>query len=232
MFAGHHRRVKFSLRVGLDLHYDFHEGTGTTVGDVSTNSNDGTTSGGATWVTGRVGASAISLDGVDDMVAIPATGTEMTKGNLGKTSTENYSLSIWYKGTEAGTDPTNGSALIGWDSVNFWGHLTNAGGKAEFLHYDGAWQHNLKSTTSINDDNWHLVTLANDNGETAKLYVDGVEEASGSSELTTGAVARYFQPYGVGVGYLNTYTIGSFDDVRLYSKTLTSPEAYELSIRE
>ncbi|MCK5073707.1 MAG: hypothetical protein KAQ98_09795, partial [Bacteriovoracaceae bacterium] len=60
LWQGYHR--------GSDLHYKFENDSGVTITDSSTNSNDGTTSGAPTHVTGKVDLLALSLDGSVDYV--------------------------------------------------------------------------------------------------------------------------------------------------------------------
>ncbi len=58
---------------GLVAAYAFDEGSGTTAVDVSGNGRTGSVTG-ATWATGRYGG-ALSFDGTNDHVGLPALGT-------------------------------------------------------------------------------------------------------------------------------------------------------------
>src|SRR3990170_7060226 len=55
---------------GLVGYWAFDEGSGTTAGDSSGNGNNGTLTNGPTWVAGKAGNGAVTLDGVDDRVLI------------------------------------------------------------------------------------------------------------------------------------------------------------------
>src|SRR3990167_8862308 len=57
---------------GLVGYWNFDEGSGATVADSSGNGNNGTLSGGPTWVTGKVGSGALSFDGTNDYINIPS----------------------------------------------------------------------------------------------------------------------------------------------------------------
>ncbi|OGS45385.1 MAG: hypothetical protein A2539_10540 [Elusimicrobia bacterium RIFOXYD2_FULL_34_15] len=57
-----------SLNAALVAEWKFEEGSGTTTADSSGNNNTGTLTNSPTWVTGKVGDSALEFDGVNDYV--------------------------------------------------------------------------------------------------------------------------------------------------------------------
>ena len=59
------------ITTGLAAHYDFEEGSGTTLTDQTTNNNDGTLYNSPTWSTGQVGNGALDFAGDFDRVEVP-----------------------------------------------------------------------------------------------------------------------------------------------------------------
>lgn len=72
------------------------------------------------------------------------------------------------------------------------------------------------SVTYVADTTWHLITASND-GTYTKLYVDGVLEATYYENLSTGTSDLQ-------IGGGSWYFTGKMDDIRIYSRALSSTE--------
>lgn len=88
-----------------------------------------------------------------------------------------------------------------------------------------------QSRVSINDGAWHhLVGVRDHAGNITQLYVDGVLAGSGSGALTSYASTYHF---GVGSRYdgsawAHWWFDGSVDEVRMYNRTLSATEIWNL----
>lgn len=197
--------------------------TATTVTDKSGSGNNGTRTA-VTPVVGKIGQ-AMKFNGVSGYITLPATGSYTVRGNLGFTSGDKFSLSIWYKGTDT-SGLTYGKGLISWNSNGIYSGFILKNGYAVFMHYNSSWLYNIISTTMVADGKWHQITYVNNNN-LGYLYVDGIKEINGLSS-TIGGGSYFFQPYHIGSTYDNVFTSGSMDDVRIYSRTLSATEIQQL----
>jgi len=202
--------------------WNFEESVGTSAFDSSSSGNNGVFIG-ATLPTRSIGkiGTALSFNGLNNYVLLPTSGGSDTKGNLGFADTDNFTLSLWYKGTDTGTgDGSLGKTLIGRNSNDIYANFVINGGYVEYIHYNGGWQHNLKSTTQVSDNKWHYISYVNYSNETGDLYIDGIKQISGLSSSIDSAT-RYFKADNLMSGYNNKYTSGQLDDVRIYNYART-----------
>lgn len=186
--------------------------------DSSGKGNHGTQSGGVKIATGVKGR-GIVLDGSNDYVTIPNSGSINITGNR--------SISAWIK-----TTYTAGATKIVSKEDSSRRQYTldvAAGGTAWFSVRDGAGNKFEVNTDSvISDGAWHHVVgvLAGTNGS---VYVDGVFSNSSSNPaivLTNTAVddSAYIGMRFTGSSNFN----GSIDEVRIYNVSLTAAEVYAL----
>jgi hypothetical protein len=156
---------------------------------------------------------ALGLDGTDDYAILPHTAAYNLTGLL--------TVEAWVR-----TTATTEQYLVtkGEDS---WRLAVNGGaaaaGKASFYltgpSNSGGWLH---GTTTISDGHWHHVA-GTYNGNTLKLYVDGVLE---NSRAATGAVATGSSP--LYLGYRPTVATarlnGALDEVRIWREARSPAE--------
>jgi len=203
--------------------------SGTTAYDRSGNGNNGGISAsGPTTAVGKIGQ-ALDFDGNDDHVNMgdPASAVLDPTGS--------FSLSAWVKTTQT-KGAADYAAIVG------KGFLVAANGYGLFLDGDnsskpafqartGATIVSARSSVSINDGAWHhLVGVRDHAGNITQLYVDGVLAGSGSGALTSYASTYYF---GVGSRYNGSlwetfFFDGSVDEVRMYNRTLSATEIWNL----
>jgi subtilisin-like proprotein convertase family protein len=210
---------------GLEGYWKLDEGVGTTTADASGNGNTATLYGPA-WssdVPYPSNPASLSFNGTTGYVSIPKPqALQLT------TST----TTAWVK---ADTNVTVHRILF---SDETSGGGSNSAGYACFLlSTSGILRCDIKhgattslfSETALNDNTWHHVALAINNGTgTATIYVDGAAKA------TTTGVTLSPSPNPLILGQLDSLQysnpfLGLLDDLRIYNRALTSAEIATLA---
>jgi len=171
------------------------------------NGFDGTISG-ATWNP----SGYFDFDGNDDEVTF-------SSNNMPSTG---FSTSAWFN---MDAFPASGSAygVVSWGdeatgkrrSILVWN-----GGSGNPKAYFSGYAANIGGTTDLSIGNWYHVVVTEENG-TAKVYLNGSEEASGSVTLNayTGTTGRIGNTGSAGEDFY-----GSISDVKIFDKVLTAAE--------
>ncbi len=214
---------------GLVSHWALDEGQGNTAYD-SAGTNNGTLTGNAAWVEGRVGDHALYFhDQRYDYV----------QGNNSPFDFANTTFTAcgWLKTTSNLYIFSEGSYLHGG-----WSLFSNGGGKARFQLKEGSPNaydaYDAWSTSQAYDDgNWHHIaavvttSTTNANGNKATVYVDGLP-------ITITELNAY--PYSPSTekwcmaslwaisGQSPANYQGYVDDIRIYNRALSSEEIYAL----
>ncbi len=198
--------------------------SGTTASDRSGAGNNGTLTNGPAVTPGKIGQ-ALLFDGVDDYVTIgdPA--------SL-RFGAESFSVSTWFKTTATSFGYMLGDYAVNPTIIGLGVNNTGHSGKAMFFLRDTAVSQTLDiySTTNVNDGQWHhAVGVRNSSTNRMKLYVDGVEEASG---VYSGAVlftTNNSWSFGrAGSQPVSGYFSGAVDETRVYKRALTQEEISSL----
>lgn len=196
------------------------DNNGGTVATDSAGTNNGTLTNGPAWSAPKVGASALTFDGVNDHLA-----TANLAPALGSTAT----LTAWIKTTQTGNVKMyRAPGIAGVDASNnndiFWGWLDNTGRIGLKVGDNTAV---AKSTSPINDGQWHHVAMTRDaaTGQ-IRLYVDGALNSTATSD--TGAKTTPFASLGriedtAGASSIDHFA-GSLDELRIYSRVLSASE--------
>jgi hypothetical protein len=146
----------------------------------------------------------------------------------------NWSVALWYRGTDHGLDSTTGAiwgtTLLGTDDGALNSLLNIRDSKLEFLWYgNGDYNHNVRSTTSIDDDAWYHLAVVQHDDQTMDLYINGVREVTGAEM----SAANFWIDYMMrGFDFLSgqaNYTSGKLDDVRVYDHALSAAEVQDLA---
>ena len=197
---------------GLVAAYAFNEGTGTTTGDTSGNANTGTLTNGPLWTpTGKYGA-AVSFDGVNDLILVPASASL----NL----TTAMTLEAW-------VNPA--VTLSGWKAIvqkETDAYLLSASSSQQNRPAGGATLNsvcctNAYATAALVPNTWTHVA-ATYNGTQMQLYINGVPV---SSVPATGLIETTTTPLRIGGNtYSTEFFSGLIDEVRIYSRALSQAE--------
>lgn len=221
-----------SIQAGPSLaaYWKFDEGGTTTAADDTGNGNTGTLSG-PVWGTGKIGAGALSFDGVNDRVSMTNTASITSISN-------NFTLAFWVEPRAThqidAETTTGGAGVAGQRYV--WGPnwFNNAGGGAGagvsvgtngvsvYEHAANYMPAPLVYQASLTG--WTHVAVVYENKQ-PKLYVNGALVRTG---LTSPRTAVGIIPWGIGgadYGYLD----GQLDDLRLYNVALTAGEIAALA---
>jgi hypothetical protein len=174
--------------------------------DYSGLGNDGIVVGNPTFVPGKVGSGAIDLNGISDYVVIDDVADDIKSDNI--------TLSAWLK--------TTSDMNTEWFSCNTSGRddvikFVIQSGKAAF-RTEGVF---ALSTTTVNDGQWHFLTLVLDTF-TGHVYVDGVEENSHQVELTFSADDLWSIGQEWDSGGPGAHLAGTVDDARIHNQALTA----------
>jgi Concanavalin A-like lectin/glucanases superfamily len=179
------------------------EGTGTSIADSSGNNHAGTLSGGATWTTG-VSGYGLRFDG---STGYASAGWNLLAGNAART------ISTWFKITS-----TADSDWVSWgtDATNALSQLGTYQGRIGYLGYANEL---TVPATAYADGNWHQLAATFD-GATMVLYLDGVQAATKSTTLATGASSTINIGRSIS-GAANQYFNGALDGLAIYSQALS-----------
>lgn len=137
--------------------------------------------------------------------------------------TDNYSVSLWYRGTDTTANGDWGHVLLGRRDGDIYANLILRNGFVEFLHAIPAWQHNIKSTTLVADGQWHHIAYVNHSNETGDLYIDGILEVAAASS----SISENTNPFRIDHfmwGYNDVYTDGLLDEIHVYDHSLMQQE--------
>jgi hypothetical protein len=197
---------------GLVAAYGFDAGSGTAVADSSGQGNAGTVAGGALWSTaGKVG-SALSFDGVNDMVTVPdANSLDLTTG---------MTLEAW----------VNPSLFGGWrtallkeqagNQVYSLYATSSAGPPGTYLMIGGA-QQGMNATSALATGAWTHLAATYD-GATQRIFVNGTQVAS---RAQTGAITTSTGALRIGGNSVwAEWFAGLIDEVRVYNRALSATE--------
>ncbi len=208
---------------GLALRLELEDGSGSsTATDSSGKGRDGTLNNEPTWSTDRNGGGALLFDGTN-YVEI--------NGYKGVVGTGSRTCSAWIRTT---------SALQG--NIVSWGDGQNDQ-KWMFRIEDGTlgvgvWGGYIKTTQTVNDDQWHHVAavLENDGSPDVSeilLYIDGILQldtnVTGSQLIHTAADQNVMIGVYENNSSYSSYFTGLIDDVKIYSRALTGDEIKDLA---
>ncbi|MFC1942131.1 LamG domain-containing protein [Chloroflexota bacterium] len=194
------------------------EGGGATVSDSGGNNNDGTIQG-ASWVNEGKFGSALSFDGDDDYVQFPPSNQIL--------DIDNFTIQTWFQTSH--NHPVYGSGegrMVNLHRKNPGTTSTSAVSlyveqdKIGLLYHTGSTHAWLKYDVDYHDDEWHRITATHD-GDTYRLYYDGIEVASQNDT---------FGDFGTIPAYLGTYNSserffkGYLDEVAIWTRALNADE--------
>jgi hypothetical protein len=212
------------LADGLVAHWQFEEGSGTTVSDSSGNSHNGTFVGNPQWVTGEIGNYALDFDG-DDYIDLD----DVLNGQSATT------LTAWFYARSL-----SGSKMIqligeGGDQYGYSLGVNNGTGNLYFGVVNSETEYVARySNSNINLNEWnHLAGVYDGSTGVVRLYLNGSEVASATAPAAVGNAAQeasiaYDDGVGSMIGYEKDYFDGRIDDVLIYNRALTGGQIRQL----
>jgi hypothetical protein len=213
--------TNISLAGGLSGYWAFDEGSGTLTADGTGIGGTGTLNGtGIGWTSGKFG-NALSFDGSTAYVSAPTTDLDGSSyAPQMPAANKPQSFSWWMKVSSY----SSGCAIC----------LTNNGSSSGVFagipttNTVGVWKSGgtlLVSATAPSTSTWHHYVYTFD-GTTHRLYIDGTLAGSGTTSPNTASPSELnFGRWSGNSSYLN----GQLDDIRIYSRTLSSGEASALA---
>lgn len=197
-------------------HWKLDEGSGITAFDSSGNGNAGALSG-PTWTAGRV-AGALSFDGVNDSVSVP-------HSNI----LNAYPVTIagWFRTSTSGLSGLVNKYLAG--SLNGFQVFTSSGSLCAWYFRDASnyiWDGSGcgLAVSGYSDGRWHHVAFVVD-ASGGRLFVDGLQRASRGWTGTPGPSSTTLNlSFGQYPGTPQPFYAGLLDDLRVYSRALSSDE--------
>lgn len=200
-------------RIGPVMHLPFEAEAGAVAEDTSGSDNDGMLAGGVSWdPNGRKG-SALAFDGLTGKVAL-GTGPALS----GQT---NFTLAAWIKTSATSRQfimQQRDSSIDG----EYWFEVT-ADGALGFVAYDlnARFQfEGMVTTATVNDGTWHHVAVVRQ-GLSARIYIDGVEQAAATSTEMVELNADLDVAIGADIRDNNKYFNGLIDEARIYDTALS-----------
>jgi len=205
------------------------EGAGTSISDSSGNGRDGWLAGGGTWIARSPANPALQLNGSD--AGFVSTDYDSLSG------IQPFTVAVWVK------VPASHSAegvLIQQSDASGYGEpggyrvSVKSDGRISFSVYgwDLDWydideQFRITSSQAIHDGEWHHVACVRD-GETGRIFIDGVESATGSGTI------RLLEPGSTtSVGYdaesETAFLNAAVDDVRIYREAMASGQIIQIA---
>jgi len=217
-------------------HWPLDEGSGQYANDISGKNNNGKLKpsypGNApVWTSSGESGNALVFDGIDDWVDIgdrDALNPHLSDWSVSAwiNTTSTYSR-IFSKGSHGGSQP--GYAIM---------IYPGAGGKAALVFGIGGHEHIIYSDNPVNNARWHMVTGVISRSSTIRLYIDGIQQTDTMDISDHSSIDLAADTYNatIGVSYcyygipnnLNEFFSGKIDDVRVWSRALSSTEVNNL----
>ncbi len=208
-------------------YWTFDEGAGTSAGDSSGNGHTATLVNGPSWVSGKIG-DAVSADGVNDYVSIPA---------IDLSGTNAVTLSMWANRTYSKV----GGHVLFENSNNFNNSTTGFGlfpddsdcqGIMAGVHGNVGYSINCYSqpTSGV----WHQLVVVYDKSQPGnsevKLYIDGILQTPTHNLYTSNNTNNFGNnpSYVFSRGGTQEFNAGIVDDLRLYNRALSATEIQQL----
>ena len=216
-------------------HWDFDEGSGTTVNDDSANNNEGTLAGNKepNWVSGWVGNGAMEFYGVGstDISSYVDIVTDLLAPDPNLDNLQyDITLSGWFKIDDLAN--AYHPAIIASSNKGWRLYVETAAGdlygKVTFTPGDTLSGSRAYSTRSMDDGYWHHVVGVYDCANSKSyLYVDGVLD---TTEDNSGILAIYDVPVTIGARATSDIDVerswnGMIDDIRVYSYAIPLTKA-------
>ena len=200
-------RQLYDYAPGPVAYWNFDEGSGGTVNDISGNSNTGTWYGTTPyWTAGKYGKAG-GFDGNSDYVDISGASLASVI-----TSTGTYTLESWFKINNTASKPIINWSNSGTDRNGFG----ISSGRLTASYYNGSYTH--VSGAVLSTGTWYHATFVNSGG-VISLYLNGVLVSDTGYTLQLDSPDKKLGD-NTSLGYFN----GSIDDVKIYNYARTQKQ--------
>jgi hypothetical protein len=190
------------------------EGTGLSTLDASGNSNTGTLTNGAVWTDGKFGR-ALYFDGSNDYVSI---------ADANSLDVSDLTIAFWFKPAATLSSATGRKDFLV-KYLSYWIILNYPSNDGKLVLTTGTGTNSIRTTnTSWTADTWYHFA-ATISGTTGTIYINGVRNSSGSVDVPSVNASTLSFGGSLDAG---TYPNITMDDVRLYSRAITSSEVSRL----
>lgn len=186
----------------------------------SAGSNDGTVSGAAYTSSGKIN-STYSYDGTNDQISMGNPASLQVRSNFTINLWVNYTSTNKNVGVLTKDDASTDRNFYLLIRDNVWSNTIDFG-----VFVSGAEQ-SCKSTTALNDSQWHMITAIVD-GTQSRIYVDGVNEKN--TTLPSGIIDNDAANFVIG-SFETSTTLpfpGKVDEVGIWGRALQPSEITEL----
>ena len=192
----------------------------------SAGSNNGTVTGTTTYVTGKIGK-AFSFNGSSYVKLANETNFDFER-------TDPFSVSLWINPTTNSNLVLFGKGTTNFTATGFYLVNWNIGGgqmRFRFMLNSGGTNYEIIATANtVTSTTYHLTCTydGSSNKSGLKIYVNGSEDISGTNVAISGSILNNEQ-FTIGATSAGTSPINAWiDDVRVYSKTLSTDEISEI----
>ena len=191
--------------------------TGDNTSEDSVSTNHGTLVDNATYAAGMLDQ-AFSLDGSGDYVNIPDNDASLDVDRY-------FTQSVWFNGDSLPASGTDAIFLQGVDNLQGGNNYIRANNQV--LSYGVRTSGTITGPTSLSNSTWYHGVLTYD-GTTIRLYLDGAEEANGTTTIdyvndSRVALGPWVNPVD-GLPHSCCYFDGLIDDAALWDVPLTANE--------
>jgi hypothetical protein len=203
-------QVAGTTPVGLVAAYDFDDGAGTVLTDVTARGHNGTISG-ATWTTSGHSGSALTFSGSQRVIVSDASDLDLTTG---------MTLEAWVYPTAV---PADWTTVILKENTPSLGYALYAGTPANRpeAYVNNGSDRGVTGTAAVPQNTWTHLAATYD-GATLRLYVNGVQAAS---QAVTGTIRTSSGALSIGGNAVwGEYFRGRLDEVRVYNRALSAAE--------
>ena len=201
--------------------YDLIDTSGTTMLDISGNSQDGTCINmvnNCNTIIGKL-INASSFDGTNDYISSP----------IGLLDNPNFSFNVWFK-TSSNTVQLYSEGDIypgvGGTKYTYYSLTIDATGKLSLFRRDDTNSNvaSVTGSTTVNDNAWHHLIITYD-GTNHYMYLDNVLETS--LTFTRGTIVNNYKYLGNSI-YSSSYFNGGLDETAIYGRVLSTDDRSEL----
>ncbi len=197
-------------------YWNMNEGSGSTITDSSSNHNDGTGYYTA-WDTGVL-SNALRFDGSSSYASF---------GNTGSLNLQTVSVSVWVK-FNAFSSYARIIERGGYSTGTGYGLICNDG-YVIFEHNSGSGDYEAVTSNLLSTDTWyHIVGVFDDSGDTAKIYINNVLNASETWSYQTISASVYPFVMGKRATGSDSYLNGVLDEFYVYDYALDTDDVEDL----